>query len=289
MSNGFSLVDLKGIAEPAKVLIEKISDAIGGYYRPTQIKRVAQAEAEAELIRTEGEIQANELRRRALTRFVEEEAKKQENIETITANALPDLNEGSNPANMEDDWISNFFDKCRIVSDKEMQSLWSMVLAGEANSPGKFSKRTVNFIATLDKKEAALFAKLCSFTVGVGDPCLFVFDESDPVYSNSGINFIELKNFDSMGLIQFDNLAGYRRYGKFKQMELNYFGERLVLEFPNEIDNELNTGRVIFTKMGVELFNLCKPEAVPGFWEYCQSKFLENGLKVVKIHRPQQE
>ena len=35
---------------------------------------------------------------------------------------------------MEEDWIANFFDKCRIVSDSEMQSLWARVLAGEANA-----------------------------------------------------------------------------------------------------------------------------------------------------------
>jgi hypothetical protein len=289
MAEGFSLVDLKGIAEPAKVLIEKISDAIGGYYRPKQITRVARAEAEAELIRTEAEIQANELRKRALTRFIEEEAKKQENIENITATALPELEEGSNPANMEDDWITNFFDKCRIVSDKEMQSLWAKVLAGEANSPGKFSKRTVNFIATLDKKEAALFSKMCSFAVGDKDPTLLIYDETNLIYSESGINFVELKNFDSMGLIKFDSTSGFKIYGKFKQMSLQYFGDHIALEFPNEIENELSTGRVLFTKMGLELFHLCNPNPLPGFWDYCQSKFQEQGLKVIKVHRPQDQ
>ena len=31
------------------------------------------------------------------------------------------------------DWVVNFFDKSRIVFDKEMQGLWSHVLVGEAN------------------------------------------------------------------------------------------------------------------------------------------------------------
>jgi hypothetical protein len=38
----------------------------------------------------------------------------------------------------------------------EMQNLWAQVLAGEANSPGTYSKRTVNFLSSLDKKDAAL-------------------------------------------------------------------------------------------------------------------------------------
>ena len=32
---------------------------------------------------------------------------------------------------MDNDWTVNFFDKSRIVSDDEMQNLWSRVLAGE--------------------------------------------------------------------------------------------------------------------------------------------------------------
>ena len=57
------------------------------------------------------------------------------NMEGITAKALPLLNENAGPDSMDNDWIVNFFDKSRIVSDDEMQNLWSRVLAGEANAP----------------------------------------------------------------------------------------------------------------------------------------------------------
>lgn len=30
-----------------------------------------------------------------------------------------------------------------------MQTLWARILAGEANAPGKFSKRTVNLVGSL--------------------------------------------------------------------------------------------------------------------------------------------
>lgn len=63
-------------------------------------------------------------------------------MEQISTQALPLLEEKSNPDAIEDDWVTNFFDKCRLISDKEMQSLWSKVLAGEANAPEKYSTRT---------------------------------------------------------------------------------------------------------------------------------------------------
>jgi len=137
-------INFGDLTKPATVLIEKISEAIGGIFRPHQIRRIAEAEAEASRIKTVSEIEITDLQRRAIQRFFSEEAKKQQNIESITAMALPQLAEHASPENIEDDWITNFFDKCRLISDLDMQTLWSRLLSGEANSPGRFSKRTIN-------------------------------------------------------------------------------------------------------------------------------------------------
>ncbi len=154
------------ISKPADTLIRKVSKAVGGVFAPYQIKRIAKAEAEAAIIKAQTEIQITDLHRRAMHRFIEEEAERQKNIEDITAKALPQLAEGARPDAMEDDWVTNFFDKSRIVSDTQMQDLWSRVLAGEANAPGTYSKRTVNFLSDLDKIDAELFSKLCGQRCG---------------------------------------------------------------------------------------------------------------------------
>ena len=117
------LANLGDLTKPATTLIEKISDAVGGIFKPYQIVRVANGEAEASRVQTESQIQVTDLHRRAMQRFLEEEAKKQSNIEAITQNALPLLEDKSAPQNVADDWITNFFDKSRIVSDGDMQTL----------------------------------------------------------------------------------------------------------------------------------------------------------------------
>jgi hypothetical protein len=141
MSDNFetSLINLGELSKPATVLIEKISDAVGGVFKPWQLVRIAKAEAQAERVRSEAQIEISDLQRRAFHRFLNEEGKKQKNIEDITRKALPELTDDSKPSEVEDDWLTNFFDKCRLISDEEMQGLWSKVLAGEANSPGKYS------------------------------------------------------------------------------------------------------------------------------------------------------
>ena len=88
MSNN-PLTNLGDLTKPATVLIEKISDAVGGVFKPFQIVRVAKAEAEAEVIHAEAQIRVSDIQRRAMHRFLVEEAKRQSNIESITQKALP--------------------------------------------------------------------------------------------------------------------------------------------------------------------------------------------------------
>src|SRR5579864_2187848 len=197
---------LGDLSKPATVLIEKISDAVGGIFKPYQLVRVAKAEAEVGRIEAESNIQITDLQRRAMHRFLVEEARKQSNIEEITQRALPLLEANSSPQNVQDDWITNFFDKCRIVSDIDMQELWSRILVGEANSPGTFSKRTVNLMGDLDKSDAELFTKLCGFGWLFGRFTALVLDHSHKIYTESGIDFDSLSNLENLGLIQFDSI-----------------------------------------------------------------------------------
>ena len=278
MSDENPIAKLGDLTKPATVLIEKISDAVGGVFKPYQIVRIAKAEAEAGRIQAESQIQVTDLHRRAMHRFLEEEAKKQSNIEAITQNALPLLEDKSAPENVADDWITNFFDKSRIVSDEEMQSLWSQVLAGEANNPGSFAKRTVNLLADLDKEDAVLFVKLCGFGWMIGDVCPLIFDVQTSIYNDHEINFSSLAHLESLGLIQFDHLSGFRRLGLPKLATVFYYGQPITLSMPKDADNDLELGKVLLTRAGQQLALVCGSEPVDGFFEYVKEKWIAKSL-----------
>ncbi|CAN5396217.1 DUF2806 domain-containing protein [soil metagenome] len=281
MSDGTSLINFGDLTKPATVLIEKIADATGVLYEPQRIRKRAKAEAEADLIKAEAQIEITALQRRALTRFVQEEGKKQENIEDITEEAIPLLNENSSPENIEDDWIANFFDKCRIVSDKEMQTLWSKILAGEANSPNSFSKKTVNLLASLDKSDAELFTILCGFGFFLSEVQPIVYDVNDDIYNKLGINFVTLKHLNYIGLISFENVGGYQIQGNFKANEIHYYGDSLILEFETEKHNSFKVGTVMLTQAGQQFAKICGSRPVEGFIEYVIEKWMkEQSLKV---------
>ncbi|MDY0042033.1 MAG: DUF2806 domain-containing protein [Desulforhabdus sp.] len=276
-----SVVNLRELSKPADTLIKKVSSAIGGIFEPWQIKRVAKAQAEASLIRAKAEIEITDLHRRAMHRFVEEEAKRQENMESITRRALPQLEDGSDPSKMEDDWVTNYFDKSRIISDTDMQELWARVLAGEANSPGSYSKRTVNFLASLDKADANLFTSLCGFGwLIAGNIRLLIFDADNAMYDDRGINFDCLNHLDDIGLVSHEHIAGFLDTKLPKRITVQYHGSILHIEFNNEADNELPLGQVILTKTGEQLAGICGAKPVDGFQDYVIEQWKTRNLVI---------
>jgi hypothetical protein len=292
MEEGKSLINVGELSKPATVLIEKISEAVGGIFRPYQIRRVAEAEVDAEKIKAISKIEVTDIQRRAMQRFLEEEAKKQENIESITSKALPAVGENSFPQKIENDWLANFFDKCRLISDDEMQNLWAKVLAGEANAPGHFSKRTISVLASLDKQDAELFQKLCSFAWWIMDeavPLIYeneLEDNQDPEqepYSAIGINFETLKHLNEIGLMTYDGISGFSLTRLRQQIEVFYYGSQFVIEFPQPNGNKFDTGRVLLSKVGQDLAPLCESKPNPNFEEYIIKKWKSFGLKVSAV------
>lgn len=268
-----SLINAGDLSKPADTLIKKVSSAVGGIFEPWQIKRLAKAEAEASLITAQSEIQITELHRRAMHRFVEEEANRQENMEEITKKSIPHLGEESNPDKMEDDWVTNFFEKSRIVSDEEMQNIWAQVLATEANTPGSYSKRTVNLLGDLDKRDAELFQTLIRFGWVVGGFSVLIFDSQEKIYNDYGINFSSLSHLNSLGLIHFNSVTGYQKQKIPKHFTVSYCGKTLPLIMDKDTDNNLSIGSVMLTQAGQELAQVANAPGVEGFYDYVKEKW----------------
>jgi hypothetical protein len=270
LSDHNSLINLGELSKPANTLIEKIGDAVGGIFRPYQTRRMAEAEADAAITKAQTEIQVTDLHRRAMQRVIIEEAQRQENIENITRKALPNVSNEAKPENIETDWIANFFDKGRLVTDEDMQALWARVLAGEANSPGSHSKRTVSTLSFIDKNEAELFRNLCSFVWLIGDLTPIIFSETDRIYTDSGINFSTLQQLEVAGLITFGGTLGYNKQMRVTESPqgpvtwmVSYYGESFRLHG----SPTLPIGEALLTVPGSQLALVAeakpKPEVIP--------------------------
>ena len=274
-----SLISTEGLTRPATVLIEKISEAVGALYEPRQIRQVAQAKADAAMTLAKGEMEINEVKRRALQRFVDEETKKQLNMESIVEKAIPDIHESAPTEDVEGDWITNFFDKCRSVSDHEMQLLWSRILSGEANAPGSFSRKTVNLVADLDKASAKLFHTLCSFGWQFGNNFSpLIFDFSDQIYNKNRVTLFSFGELDAIGLIRISGTAGFVLNQLPKRITATYHDQSVELTLPKDTGNELKVGKVIMTPSGMQLSRIVKPDPVEGFFEFIYDKWAGDSL-----------
>lgn len=279
MGNGTDVTLAGDWAKPVNTLVEKISDATGSLLGPWQVKRMARAEAEASKTKALADIEITELQQRAMYRLMQEETIKQENIEAIASKSFESINDDAKPEDMENDWIANFFDKCKFISDDEMQELWAKILSGEANKPGTFSKRTIELMAQLDKKDAELFRNLCSFCWMFGsDVTAIVLKYDDDIYTNEGINFSTLSHLDDLGLIKFATVAGYQKTGFQKYGTFLYYGTPVNVEFRADSANNLEIGQVMLTKIGAELAPVSNPSRNDAYFDYVLEQWHKKGL-----------
>lgn len=189
-------------------------------------------------------------------------------MEVTLAKSVPLLKDDARPEAMELDWIANLFSKVRVVSDNEMQDLWARVLAGEANSLGSFSKRTVSLLSDLDREDARLFTDLCRFVWIIDKETVpLVLHSEGEIYKRYGIDFDTLSHLDSIGLIRF-HPSGFGHIVDTYRCIAFYYGRPLLLKVPEVTQREVSTGTVIFTKSGKELAGICKSEPVDGFFDY---------------------
>lgn len=162
----------------------------------------AEARVEVQKIESRGAIEIQDVRQRAAMRWIAEETRRQQNIEAITGKTIPMLNPAAEPDKLDDDWLVNFFDKSRLVSDDDMQNLWAKILAGEANEPGSYSKRVVAAVSTMSKPEAESFNTLCSFAWTIQNHLVpLIYDIRSDICQSHGLTLVSLTELDAIGLL----------------------------------------------------------------------------------------
>lgn len=261
----------KHAASVANNFINKISKAVGTWYEPTHKRRSAKADAAAKKIVLESALES-ELQIRAFKRMMHEEERKQINMEAVIEASYEHIEDTAKPEQLDDDWLIDFFDKAKKISDKQMQALWGKVLAGETNTPGTYTKATLQTVALLEKADADLFATLCRFVVVVWDvPLAFVFDYKAPIYTDLDIHFDTLHHLDDLGLLSFDPNETVSRNGLPTFFEMRYGGS--TFNCATASDFVLPVGHVVLTKTGEQLFGLSNAHPVDGFMDYLSKRW----------------
>jgi hypothetical protein len=281
MGSSSSIINLGELSKPVSILIKKISAAVGMLYQPRYVMRMAEAEAEAAKIRALAQIEVSDIEQRTFLRMITEESKKQENMESITANAIQDIKPDAKAEDLDNDWLANFFDKCRLISNQEMQSLWSKILAGQTNLPGSFSRRTIELVSMLEKSDADLFTSLCAFNWVFDDrPVPVIFEEADSIYAQHGIGLYRLLHLETLGLLRYESIGNFTFKSLSMKTKTSYFGAQFTLLSQPALSVEVPIGKVMLSRTGEELARICGAEKIDEFPEYATKKWKERGFDV---------
>lgn len=258
------------LAKPITKLIDVIAKGTG--LAPLGTILQAKADAKAKVIETKANIAANSLTERAQMRVEYREKIRQQNIEIISKLATKELPNSVSSEPVEQDWILQYFDYAQDVCDEEIQSLWARILAGEVASPGSYTKRTLQFLKTIEKEDANKFSELCAFAFTDKNGWHYVGrDEqtSKEIREKLGDGDY-VGHFKSIGLLLPEEYMF--KASALTDMQFNYFNKNYVFKGPPkpQATNSLASierffPMLPFSQIGQQLAKIARPSLIEGY------------------------
>ncbi len=280
-------IDLGNVGDLAKPLT-KLIDAIvkGTGLAPLGTILQAKADRDAKIIEAKGNISVATLNERAQVRIEYREELRQKNIETISNLAAQELPDSVSSKPVEQDWILQYFDYAQDVCDEDIQSIWARILAGEVASPGTYTKRTLQFLKTIEKEDATKFSEFCAFAFTWNDGWHHIVQNeqtSEEIHKKLGAGSTGdyISHFQSIGLIlpnpylpAASSLTGFT---------FNYFGKKYIFRGPPKPPEnqplELQIPLLAFSQIGQQLAKIARAQPISGYVERLSQNISET-LKV---------
>lgn len=155
--------------------------------------------------------------------------------------------------NLEEDWLNRWHECAKKVSAEELQSLWAKALAGEVQTPGRYSLRTLDFLKNISQQEANLISRLAPFAI------------QDSIYKtesleNNNIDFSLLLELDDLGIISGVKGGGLTRQliNTNNETFLTHLiqGNKALIIKNEDKSKKLSLGCYKITAIGLEILSL---------------------------------
>ncbi|NJO80666.1 MAG: DUF2806 domain-containing protein [Cyanobacteria bacterium RM1_2_2] len=301
--------DLAGVSEPLKRLVEVIAEGVGAVTEPYLTKRnadarayeiriISQAMAESRLLLGGTEYEDGKIKilrssqesseqlslpSRAESRQAYQELRKQQNIESISANSAQELISENKVSEEkpESEWINRFFEIAENISTEDLQYLWGKILAGEIQKPGSFSLRTLETLKNMSRQEAENFCKLGRYVLRLRDMAFYIDPEQYIFNRENTLGFKEIFALKDAGIVADSDLLNFSfepcSAGTTSQL---LYGSLIIL-FEREKDTSKIASKVgVLTKAGAELLKLVSIEPDMEYIQAIAQLFYVEGMKV---------
>lgn len=163
--------------------------------------------------------------------------------------------------------LESVIDGAKRAYDDEVREMWSAVLAGEMESQGSFSKRTLDILSCMSAAEARNFKKLCSYSTsdsaGLAEVPIVRRDKgSTGSFNDRSILFIDLMELEAIGLYKSD--AAFNIKIEPGDDLVLHTAKHTIRISPGDNATTFSIDGGSFTRYGVELSKLCEIGTVDG-------------------------
>lgn len=264
-----SLINIDGFADVANNLIDKVSAAVGWVANHQTPSKIAVNTYIQEIQNSS----YDPLTKAALISQAKKSIKEYCNQQNVLEFAMRSLVPTARPEEVDEDWLTQFMDKARLVSTEEFQMLWGNLLAQECNAPGSIPKSLLHIMEQMDRVMANAFMVITSLSVWYidqGEPFwtpVITGAHFDSYYRSLGITYDNLIDLQSVGLIKMDfGIAESSYVQTFDPSFRNIHYHDQVYVVP-ENHTEFPVGNVIYTGAGNALCRAITPKKIEGFFE----------------------
>lgn len=290
-----SLINFDGLSQIGCTLLDKISSAVGWVATHDTPKRIA-VEQYIEEIKNSN---LDPLLKAAKISRAKRDIKEYCNQAKIISDAIPQINSTSDPSKIDDDWLSMFMDKARLVNSESLQAIWSRILAQECNENNSISKRLLSILSFISVEQANAFKTVCQFLINfIADneeytpmPIITSFkeDESD-IYSRAGLNYFKLQELDSLGLLRYSATHHAASFARFPSTPMIAIADKQYRIVNPSNSKTLCIGHVLLTTDGKALCSIIEHKLPEGFLEEC-SRFWKarNNISILEVCEDQAE
>ncbi len=139
-----------------------------------------------------------QLIQRSNYRLQYQQAKKEENIESVIGKAVLELGDKTTDSTEEvdEDWYTRFFETVEDISDEQVQSLWARILAGEVLIPRTYTYRLLSVLRNISKNELEIILKIAPLVCGN-----VILNEHTSLRSK-GITSQDISILEDMGILK---------------------------------------------------------------------------------------
>lgn len=198
-----------------------------------------------------------QLIQRSNYRLQYQQAKKEYNIESVLGKTVLELGDKT-PESKEDvdeDWYTRFFNIVEDISDDEMQTLWSKILAGEVLKPRTYSFRLLELLKNISKEELNLILKIAPF---VSADFIFYYEGMLEKYN---ITYSMILSLDEIGVINSDSFIQKEFFlAPNESKKIMFFNDTIICLAKNISSENKKVSIPIFkiTEIGIKIFKLAK-------------------------------